>query len=171
MGELILRDARDDEHDTVRALTEAAYAEYEPSMGDHWEDYRNGVVNRLNARVAEYIVAERDDALVGSVLLYPAGSIAISPDGSTLHFAEPEVGLLSVPPHLRGQGIARALMQECARRAHAAGADILALHTMGMMTAAMALYKRLGFARDPENDFSPAPNTIVRSYRLSLPVA
>lgn len=168
MSDLTIRDARADEHDDIRELTVAAYTEYAAAMGDHWDDYRAGLLNRLGGSVADRIVAQRDGALIGSVLLYPAGSSAPAPDGSTLHFNEPEIGLLSVPPALRGQGIARALMSVCARRARDAGSDVLALHTMEMMTSAMALYDTLGFARDPEHDFSPAPNTWVRAYRLDL---
>ncbi len=168
MSDLTIRDARVDEHEVIRELTVAAYTEYAAAMGDHWDDYRAGLLNRLGGTVADRIVAARGDALVGSVLLNPAGSSAPAPDGSILHFNEPEFGLLSVPPERRGQGIARALMTECARRARAAGSDVLALHTMEMMTSAMALYETLGFARDPEHDFSPAPNTVVRSYRLDL---
>ena len=107
-------------------------------------------------------------ALVGSVLLYPAGSSAPAPDGSIIDFPEPEVGLLSVPPALRGQGIGKALMDECARRARAAGSTVLTLHTMEMMTGAMAMYDAIGFARDPAHDFFPAPHVAVRAYRLDL---
>lgn len=53
-------------------------------------------------------------------------------------------------------------------RARAAGSDVLALHTMEMMTSAMTLYDSLGFACNPEYDFSPAPNVLVRLYRLTL---
>jgi GNAT superfamily N-acetyltransferase len=168
MEALHIRDARQEDREARLALTLAAYAEYEASMGDHWEDYRRGLLTRFNGGVATPIVAEHDGTLVGSVLLYPAGSSAPAPDGSIVDFPEPEVGLLSVPPALRGQGIGRALMAECARRARAAGSDVLTLHTMDMMLGAMRMYERIGFVRDPEHDFSQAPNVIVRSYRLSL---
>lgn len=168
MEPLRIRDARDDERDAILALTLAAYAEYESSMGDHWEDYRRGLLNRFGGTVARRIVAERDGVLVGSVLLYPAGSSAPAPDGSIIDFPEPEVGLLSVPPPLRGQGIGRALMDECARRAREAGSDVLTLHTMDMMLGAMQMYERIGFVRDPAHDFSPAPHVVVRSFRLAL---
>ena len=37
-----------------------------------------------------------------------------------------------------------------------------------MMRAAVRLYERLGFARDPALDFSPAPGVTVKGYRLPL---
>lgn len=163
-----LRTAHADEYAAVRALTEAAYGEYAAAMGEHWEDYRQGMLARLDGAVAERIVAVRDGTPIGSVLLYPGGSSAPAPDGNILDFAAPEVGLLAVPPEWRGQGIARALMAECARRARAAGSDVLALHTMEMMHGALALYGTMGFGRDPEHDFSPAPGVLVRAYRLAL---
>lgn len=163
-----IRTARADEYAALRALTEAAYAEYAPAMGDHWDDYRRGMFDRLGGAVAERIVAVRAGALLGSVLLYPGGSSTLAPDGSVLDFAVPEIGLLSVSPERRRQGIARALTAECVRRARAAGSTVLALHTMGMMRGALALYAGMGFVRDPEHDFSPAPEVLVRAYRLAL---
>ena len=168
MIRLAIRDARADEEGAIRALTLAAYAESEDAMGDHWEDYQAGLLRRLGGTVAARIVAEHDGELVGSVLLYPAGSSAPAPDGRIIDFPEPEVGLLSVPPSRRGQGIGKALMDECARRAGAAGSDTLTLHTMDMMTGAMAMYAAIGFVRDPAHDFSPAPNVTVRAFRLVL---
>ncbi len=147
-----IRTARADEYAALRALTAAAYAEYAPAMGDHWDDYRRGMLDRLDGAVAERIVAVRAGALLGSVL----------------DFAAPEIGLLAVPPERRGQGIARALTAECVRRARAAGSTVLALHTMEMMRGALALYAGMGFVRDPEHDFSPAPDVLVRAYRLAL---
>jgi hypothetical protein len=57
-----------------------------------------------------------------------------------------------------------------------AGAPVLCLHTAEFMTAAAAIYERLGFRRDPASDFDatrhlglqgvrPVP---IRSYRLDL---
>ncbi len=64
--------------------------------------------------------------------------------------------------------MARALTAECGRRALTAGAVVLALHTMAMMRGAIARYASMGFVRDPEHDFSPAPEILVRAYRLAL---
>lgn len=168
MQRLRIRDARDDERGVIRAVTLAAYAEYAASMGDHWDDYRRGLLARLDGAVADRIVAERDGEVVGSVLLYPAGTSAPRPDGKLLHFDSPEVGLLSVKPAARGQGIGAALIAECARRARQAGASALTLHTMDMMHGAARLYERMGFVRDHERDFRPAERVTVRAFRLDL---
>jgi len=59
-------------------------------------------------------------------------------------------------------------MQECARRARAAGATALTLHTTAMMAAALRLYERLGFVPAPELDLQVAPSLTVHGYRLEL---
>jgi len=94
------------------------------------------------------------------VLLYPA-----EPGEPE---ALPEVRLLAVRPGARGGGVGAALMNECSRRARAAGAPALGLHTTDMMRAAVRLYERLGFAADPSRDLEVAPGLVVRAYRLDL---
>jgi len=42
------------------------------------------------------------------------------------------------------------------------------LDTRTSMAAAQRLYERLGFQRDPEHDWSPAPGIQLQAYVLSL---
>jgi len=76
----------------------------------------------------------------------------------------------------RGAGVGQALVEACLERARAAGAPVLCLHTAEFMTAAVAIYERLGFRRDPAFDFDgtrrlgldgvrPVP---ILAYRLDL---
>jgi hypothetical protein len=53
--------------------------------------------------------------------------------------------MLVVDPKYRGQGIGPALMQECVRRAKRDQADLLALHSSPIMSAALAMYREMGF--------------------------
>ena len=53
--------------------------------------------------------------------------------------------MLVVEPTYRGQGVGKALMQECVRRATRDGAAVLALHSSPIMTAALAMYRDMGF--------------------------
>jgi ribosomal protein S18 acetylase RimI-like enzyme len=66
--------------------------------------------------------------------------------------------------------VARALVLECVRRARAAGAPTLGLHTSQSMHTARRLYEQLGFVRDPDHDFQPPPPgaELVEGYRLPL---
>lgn len=166
-----VRDARADEHAAVRALTLAAYAEYARVMTPPaWAGLDGAVRAALDvaAGAAERIVAVRadDGALLGSVFLFPAAS-----DAYTGHAAPPpipELRLLAVAPAARGLGVGEALVRECARRAQAAGAAALGLHTSASMRAAQRLYARLGFVRDPAADFRPDGAELVEGYRLAL---
>ena len=47
-------------------------------------------------------------------------------------------------------------MDACLERAVAAGAKVLSLHTAAFMHSVVAIYERMGFARNPELDFDPA---------------
>ncbi len=161
---LHIRDARPHEHEAITALTLAAYAQYAPLM-PHWEQYRLHVLTSLRqGGPVALIVAEWDGEIVGSVLLDPLETTGAT-DANT---GWPELRLLAVAPEVRGQGVGRALLDECIRRARRAGAAALGLHTEDIMEVAMRMYERSGFVRVPETDFSPAAGVLVKGYCLSL---
>jgi len=169
MPGLDIRDARPSDHDVILALTLAAYQEYAPLMPAHWGGYRQNILSTLaDVKPAEQIVAEQHGHMVGTVLLYPAGTVFPSADGLPVTLRWPEVRLLAVTPGARGQGVGTALMGECVRRARQAGAAALTLHTTDIMEAAIRLYERMGFMRASELDFHPAPGATVKGYRLKL---
>jgi GNAT superfamily N-acetyltransferase len=164
---LRIRDARPDERDEAAALTRRAYAEIADVMTPTtWSAFERAMNAALaDPGGAERIVADDGGRLVGTVLLYPARSIA-HPGGKPI--AEPEFRLLAVSPDMRGRGVARALVHECSRRAKAAGSTTLTLHTSKSFAAAVALYAAMGFARAPELDFHPEGAELVQGYRLRL---
>ncbi|HJV54894.1 MAG TPA: GNAT family N-acetyltransferase [Methylomirabilota bacterium] len=169
--DVTIRDGRLDDRPAVEAVTLAAYEQYAAVLPPPlWTAYRQNIVATLAAAApAALIVAEAAGRMVGSVLLQPAGSVLIEPGrGRETRLAEPEVRLLAVGPAGRGRGLGRRLMEECIRRSRAAGAPALTLHTTDMMRVAMGLYERMGFARAPELDFAPAPDVVVKGYRLRL---
>ena len=161
---LHIRDAHLHEREAITALTLAAYAQYAPLM-PHWEQYRRHVLTSLREdEPGALIVAERDGVIVGSVLLDP-----LETTGATdTNMEWPELRLLAVAPQARGQGVGRALLDECIRRACRAGVAVLGLHTEDIMEVAMRMYEGSGFVRVPEVDFSPAADVLVKGYRLSL---
>jgi GNAT superfamily N-acetyltransferase len=170
MTNLRIRTASADDSEAIRNITLSAYQEYEAQMPPaHWKLYRQVILTTLaDVGPAEQIVAERDDNIVGTVLLYPAGTILDLPDGSSASLDWPEVRLLAVAPAARGQGIGAALMEECVRRARQSKAVALTLHTNEMMQAAGRMYARMGFVHAPELDFGPIEGVIVKGYRLNL---
>ena len=173
---LVVRDARPDEHDAVRALTLRAYAEFASVMTPSaWVGLEQAVRSTLDAEAralrdgvfpAQRLVALDDDGLAGTVLLYPPASDAYG--GATGRTPWPEVRLLAVPPERRGSGVGQLLMDECVRRARAAGATTLGLHTSRSLGAAVRMYRRMGFVRAPEHDFQPEGAELVEAYRLGL---
>lgn len=166
---LQIRGARPDDREAIRAVTLAAYQEYAAPMRAHWAGYRQNILETIaDALPAEQFVAEYEGTIVGTVLLYPAGTAMPPSRAGIVRRSWPEVRLLAVVPGARGHGIGAALMQECVRRAREAGADALTLHTTTMMQTAMRLYARLGFVRASELDFQPAPGVTIEGYRLDL---
>jgi GNAT superfamily N-acetyltransferase len=167
-GALHLRDALPEDRARIADLTMRAYGEYATVMTpESWKMLEGALLQSLadDAGVTR-IVAEVGGTIVGSAALYEPGVDAY---GSLAERARwPEVRLVAVAPSVRGQGIARALVNECVRRAKEAGATSLGLHTSRSMSAAMRLYERMGFVRDPASDFHPPGAELVEGYRLSL---
>jgi predicted N-acetyltransferase YhbS len=169
MPDLLIRAAHDSDRAVIQDVTLTAYQEYAPLMPDHWEDYRENILATLaDVKPAVQIVAEQDGAVVGTVLLYPAGTVFTNPAGDSATLKWPEVRLLAVAPAARRQGIGAALIRECTRRARRSGAESITLHTTDMMQVAMSMYERMGFVRAPELDFHPAPGMTIKGYRFEL---
>jgi len=165
MENLQIRDATSNDRDAIQAVTLAAYEQYAAVMGDMWNMYLENIVNTLaDVKPAEQIVAETDAGVVGTALLFPAGSRL----GDSFILALPEIRLVAVDPAARGQGVGQALMRECIQRARQSGAAAITLHTTDMMSVAQGMYVRMGFIRAPELDFSPAPEYLVKGYRFDL---
>jgi GNAT superfamily N-acetyltransferase len=165
-----IRDANRSDRDAVEAVTLSAYQQYAAMMPALWERYRENILATLAAAPPEtQMVAEEDGRIVGSVLLYRAGTVIARPGGGSMTLTLPEVRLLAVAPSVRGHGIGALLMDECVRRARESGAKALTLHTTDIMQAAMRLYQRMGFQRAPELDFQPGPGVTIKGYRLDLP--
>ena len=159
---MLLRLATPDDHEVVGRATVAAYA---PFIGGERPD--TGYVEQLRdaarrAREAELWVACSDS---GQVL----GSVTICPEGSPWReLARPGEGefrMLAVDPAAQGRGVGRALVEHVLAHFRTAGASGVVLCSMAEMTAAHALYGRLGFTREPARDWSPAPGVELWSFR------
>lgn len=162
LGGLLIRDATAADSEAIMALTVRAYEPYAAVIGpEWWTGYRAGLPAALfEDSAARRIVAESAGLLVGSVLFYP---------GSTQQdTGSARVRLLAVDPAARGRGVGGALMEECVCRARAEGAAALRLHTMEPMVVAQRMYERMGFQRQPDDDFQPVPGVTVLGYQLDL---
>ena len=165
----IIRSATDGEREVIRELTLRAYAEYAKIMEPaSW----SGLSQALNDALAsdkpvERIVADDDGRIVGSAMLYPPETDAY---GALVGASSaPEIRLVAVLPDARGQGIAKALVEECIRRARAQGAREVGLHTSRSMRAAMAMYANLGFVRAPNATSSPPEQSSSKAIGSGSP--
>jgi GNAT superfamily N-acetyltransferase len=115
--------------------------------------------------LAEVAVAELDRAVVGCVTFVPDAGNALA------EFDDADaagIRMLAVDPLARGAGIGATLVGWCLERARAAGRRRVLLHSAHYMPAAHRLYERLGFARDPDRDWTPVPGIALLGYRLEL---
>lgn len=141
-------------------MTVEAYAEFERYFDpDDWATYAS-TLDDMPTRTDQgrVLVASLGGAtLVGTATLY------LEPKPTSGHWRSDDAVMryLAVPPQHRRQGVGGALVQECLRRAAAAGCRRLALQTESHMTSARQLYRDLGFDRDEEGDQNVAGFDLV----------
>lgn len=166
---MLVRPARDDEHDAIGALTVAGYHAdgyltlTDGSVDERYGDWLADVTSR--AADSMILVAVEGETLLGTVTWCPYGSrfaeLARSPH-------QGEFRTLSVSPAARRRGVARALVEACFDQARSAGMTEMMLCSLTDMRPAHRLYASFGFVRRPELDWSPLPG--VELWAFSAPV-
>ena len=161
-GELVIREARDNELEIVASLVVDAYGEFAARMApDAWSSFAQDIANVRGRTIdAEVLVAERDGRIVGTVTRYRDWRGA-QQDASA-------VRVLAVPPPERGSGVGRALMEHCIALARDEHKERVVLAVTQEMEEARDLYDRLGFERAPDLDHMPAPGVRAIGYALHL---
>ncbi len=141
------RIGRFEDDSDVHALAEAATAAILDGGGFGWvkppkavvlEQYFRGV---LLVPERELIIGRVDGNISGAAqLLRPSRNNEAQAFAATImhHF---------VAPYVRGQGLARLILQRCEERARALGYHVLNLDVRETQTAAIALYEAAGFTR------------------------
>ena len=158
----------------ARRVLLAAYQEYAEVLPPAvFGRYLTDILDvEARARTGRVLVAEHGRKVVGTVTCYPDAAA----EGFGLPAGWAGLRALGVEPSARGHGVGRALMEACRELAQAAGATVLSLHTAEFMTAAVGLYERMGFRRDPAFDLDgpallgleDAEPVSVIAYRLDL---
>lgn len=163
MHEIEVRTARPEEHDTVGALTLAAYT----ADGFVDPDGRYASMLRDAARRASdaaLLAAIHGDAVVGTVTYCPPGAPITNIAGP----GEAEIRMLAVAPTARRRGVGEALVRACVERARANRLRGIVLSSQPGMTAAHRVYERLGFVRTPDRDWTLDSGGLLITYELAL---
>ncbi|MDF0375808.1 MULTISPECIES: GNAT family N-acetyltransferase [Streptomyces] len=165
--DVTIRPVRAEEYEALGEITAQAY------LGDGLLDFGTGdpYLEQLRAvgrRAAEALVLAAVDAggeLLGGVTYVAPGS----PWADVAGPDEAEFRMLAVSGTARGRGAGEALVRACVDRARAAGGlSGIVLSTQSSMEAAHRIYRRLGFVRTPERDWSPLPGFTLLTFRLPL---
>lgn len=170
--DLILREARPDEHEALGRLLVAVYAGLKgfptPEEQPRYYELLAGIGAFAAKPGAALLVAvDGTGALLGGVVYF--GDMAQYGSGGTATAERNAAGirLLGVAPEARGQGVGLALTQACVDRARAEGLGQVILHTTEAMRVAWGLYERLGFRRSEDLDFAQQ-GLPVYGFRLGL---
>jgi ribosomal protein S18 acetylase RimI-like enzyme len=162
VDDLTIRPIRSEEHVVAGDLVVEAYR----TLGDVGDEFYEPELRNVSGRVqtGEVLVAEADGEVVGCVTL-SIGQTALSKvadsDAATIR-------MLGVAASARGRGVGEALVRRCIEDARARGCKRVRLDTRTSMLSAQRLYERLGFRRDPNHDWSPAPGISLLDYVLDL---
>jgi GNAT superfamily N-acetyltransferase len=146
---------------TVRAYEEFRYR-FRP---DDWAVYAKTLPDTAVRQEQGQLLVATDPygEVLGTATLYR------DPQPTSGHWRPDDavVRFLAVSPDRRGAGIGAALLEDCLRRARDAGKRRVALQTTPYMSAAIAMYLRRGFVRDPEGDMV-AGSFVLEGYALPL---
>jgi ribosomal protein S18 acetylase RimI-like enzyme len=158
----VIRAAGDGDAEAVVALWTEAY--FREGEGGRTTPYSRSDFDATAAAAAHFLVAERDDTVVGVVALLGPGepSRAIAAEG------EAELARLVVAANARRQGVGRALTERCTELAHEEGRSAISLWSRPYQTAGHRLYEALGYARAPERDSVDATGFSRLVFRLAL---
>lgn len=139
-------------------VTLAAYEPFVTGPGDGYLEELADTARR--ALEAELYVAVDGERVLGCVTSCPPGSPWREQSGP----GEGEFRMLAVDPVARGRGVGAALVAVCERRAREVGARGMVLSSLPRMTDAHRLYRRLGYRRDPERDWTPVPGVDLIAF-------
>lgn len=142
------------EREATRAVIRRANAEFAAQVPEgFFASYLSSALDLEGRLVAggDILVAQRDGTIVGTITYFRDAN----DEGMGPGFPPGTAGIraTAVDPASRGLGLGVSLVEACLDRARADGRGAIALHTAGFMIAAMGLYERTGFVRDPSFDY------------------
>lgn len=170
VSDISIRPLDPSDPDEVRRVGEITLAAYDASGGRITGEYRDWMADpSKRVELATAVLVAVDDAsgnLLGTVTFVLPG------DGEFEHpVDEGDAGfrMLAVAPEAQGRGVGDLLIDECIRRARAAGAHRVVITSMRYMTRAHGMYLRRGFVRRADLDVVfPGEDAIGFVFTLDL---
>lgn len=164
--------AESSEYAEIGALMADVYSSLEgfPSRADQPTYYSlfDNLATLVDNSATDLITARDDsDKLLGSVIYFADMKYYGSGGAATSLQNTSGLRLLAVNPDARGNGIGRALTQQCIEMAREKQQTQVALHTTQYMNSAWVLYESMGFTRFEEIDFFQG-ELPVSGFRLVL---
>jgi GNAT superfamily N-acetyltransferase len=148
------------------AVADLCVAAYAPFLGgDHrYLDVLRDVSGR--AAAAEVLVAAEpgDGTVLGTVTFVPDGG----PVGEIAGASEAEFRMLAVEPAAQGRGLGGRLLERVLHDSRRRGKAGIVCSSLPQMRAAHAVYRRVGFRRAPERDWSPVVGVDLLAFVRSL---
>jgi len=143
MTDIRIRDYQSSDADNLNRLAIAAFSQFR----DHYQDWPAMLAGLSNTSAlgtsGEVIIAELQQTFAGSVAYFGPSR----PKAPFFDQSWPIIRMLVVDPAFRGKGIGHALTNECIARAKRDGSPLIALHTSPIMTVALPMYLKMGFAK------------------------
>jgi ribosomal protein S18 acetylase RimI-like enzyme len=166
MTSLLVRVAGPADFAAVARVTVAAYDADGQLKGEH--GYAE-VLADVAGRAAHGTVLVAVDAATGDVLGSVTFVLAGTRYAQMAGPGEAEFRMLAVDPAAQGRGVGAALVQECVARAGRLGSSAVVICVRGgFAQSAQRLYRRFGFVRQPEKDWSPLAGVELLGLRLPL---
>lgn len=141
--EIRIRDYAPSDADDLNRIAVAAFSQFRDQYSD-WPAMLAGLSKTSDLSASgEVILIDYQDR--------PAGGVAyFGPDRPKAAFFDrrwPIIRMLVVDPAIRGKGLGRILSEECIARARRDASSLIALHTSPIMSVALPMYLRMGFAK------------------------
>ncbi len=154
------------DHAAVARLTVAAYEADGQLKGENgYAAVLADVATRAEHGEVLVAVDEATDAVLGSVTFVLPGTRYAELSGP----GEAEFRMLAVDPAAQGRGVGAVLVEACVARATELGcAAVVICVRDGFAQSAQQLYRRRGFVRVPEKDWSPLAGVRLLGLRLDL---
>jgi ribosomal protein S18 acetylase RimI-like enzyme len=166
-----IREARPEEYEEAGRVTALAYRDFAPAEDPDWQDYLRRIADVAGrAQVTTVLVAVEEGRILGSATLELDEKVPGSDPERVLPPDEANLRMLGVDPAAQGRGVGRALVESCIELARSRGKRVLTLSTTNVMSAAQALYARMGFEAAPERDRhfeDPSGTEVAQDFVLS----